>query len=210
MSKIYFFLLFFFRHLNGLVRQLDEYRSNAKNFEDLFSIKLYNQRLKLRSFCEKVIFHDTVGFGVKTEELLWQKIFYDIIATSKKLKSHLTTKEHFLLNSHIDSAIGFYHHLLMKFFYIFEQYGNCINMSRSRKWDTNRNYGVGDESVNVDTDADNICVLDFIISCNRLEFQDGDSILGASFVDIQDGYVQKIRYLVYRCLLILGNIVFKF
>jgi protein SMG5 len=44
------------------------------------------QRVKLREYCERLIFSDPVGYGRKGEELLWRKGYYDVVTTAKRLR----------------------------------------------------------------------------------------------------------------------------
>jgi protein SMG5 len=42
--------------------------------------------VKLREYCERLIFSDPVGYGRKGEELLWRKGYYDVVTTAKRLR----------------------------------------------------------------------------------------------------------------------------
>jgi protein SMG5 len=42
--------------------------------------------MKLREYCERLIFSDPVGHGRKGEELLWRKGYYDVVTTAKRLR----------------------------------------------------------------------------------------------------------------------------
>ena len=50
----------------------------------LFDIFLHSNRLK--SYCEKLMFYNPVEYGRKAEEVLWRKVFYDVIQVVKKNK----------------------------------------------------------------------------------------------------------------------------
>lgn len=41
--------------------------------------------MKLKDYCEKLMFIDPVGYGKKAEDLLWRKGYYEVFATSKRL-----------------------------------------------------------------------------------------------------------------------------
>lgn len=61
------------------------------------------------------MFTETTVYGKKIEEFLWRKGYYDVIFTAKKIKKkEYTNDEISLIQFHINSGIGFYHHLLSK------------------------------------------------------------------------------------------------
>lgn len=110
-----------FRSISDQAKRLDDARSCARNIGDLFTPNLVIQRKKFCEYCERLIFSETVLYGKKLEEFLWRKGYYDVISTTKKLKKkEYTQDEVSLIQSHINSGIGFYHHLLSKLQYEFD------------------------------------------------------------------------------------------
>lgn len=104
-----------FRSISDQSKRLDDARSCARHIGDLFTPNLQIQRKKFCEYCERLIFSETVLYGKKIEEFLWRKGYYDVISTAKKLKKkEYTNDEISLIESHINSGIGFYHHLVSK------------------------------------------------------------------------------------------------
>lgn len=105
-----------YRSILDVAHVLDEQRGRAATITDLFTQNLEAQRMKLRDYCERLMFSDPVGSGRKGEELLWRKGYYDVVASAKRLKKGPSWKpiESCYLRAHIQSGIGHYHHLLMR------------------------------------------------------------------------------------------------
>lgn len=79
-------LSYFYRALSDVSRHLDDCRGRAQTCSDLFSPSVETQRVKLRQYCERLIFSDPLGHGRKGEELLWRKGYYDVVTTAKRLR----------------------------------------------------------------------------------------------------------------------------
>lgn len=92
---------------------MDDARTRAQTFADLFTPKLKIQREKFREYCERLIFTEPLLFGHKTEELLWRKCYYDVVATAKKLKrdGELLVGG---LEGHLNAGVGYYHHYIAR------------------------------------------------------------------------------------------------
>lgn len=105
-----------YRSILDVVHVLDEQRGRAATVTDLFTQHLEAQRMKLRDYCERLMFSDPVGSGRKGEELLWRKGYYDVVSSAKRLKKGPSWKpiESCHLRAHLQSGIGHYHHLLMR------------------------------------------------------------------------------------------------
>lgn len=105
----------FFRSATEQSKRLDDARSCARTIGDLFTPSLQIQRHKFCEYCERLMFSDPTLYGKKSEDLLWRKGYYDVVSTAKKLKKKEFTQDQVLnLETHINSGIGFYHHLLAK------------------------------------------------------------------------------------------------
>lgn len=73
------------------------------------------QRSRLRENCEKLIFLDPALYGRKGEEMLWRKVYYDVVSTAKRLKKQDYTNEDVAhLQCHINAGIGYYHHFISR------------------------------------------------------------------------------------------------
>lgn len=107
--------LFCSRFISDNARKLDECRGCASSVSDLFTPSILAQRSKLRENCEKLIFLDPILYGRKGEEMLWRKVYYDIVSTSKRLKKKDYTNEDIShLQCHINAGIGYYHHFISR------------------------------------------------------------------------------------------------
>lgn len=86
-SELVSIILFhFYRAISDASRHLDDRRGRAQTCNDLFLPNVETQRVKLREYCERLIFSDPVGYGRKGEELLWRKGYYDVVTTAKRLR----------------------------------------------------------------------------------------------------------------------------
>ncbi|XP_035724397.1 protein SMG5-like [Vespa mandarinia] len=105
-----------YKNITDVAKRLDEQRSRALTVTDIFIPSGEVLRVKLKDYCERLIFKDPVGHGRKTEELLWRKGFYDIVYAAKKLRKNnaWSDAEKALLFVHLAVGIGFYHHLILR------------------------------------------------------------------------------------------------
>ncbi|RZB40887.1 SMG5 [Asbolus verrucosus] len=104
-----------YRSTTEHAKRLDDARSCARTIGDLFTPSLQIHRRKFCEYCERLIFSDPALYGKKGEELLWRKGYYDVVSTAKKLKKKEYTQDNICnLEAHINSGIGFYHHLIAK------------------------------------------------------------------------------------------------
>lgn len=103
------------RYISESARRLDDARGCTQFVSDLFTPGLLAHRSKLRENCERLIFLDPILYGHKGEELLWKRIYYDVVSTSKRLKKQeysLDDVAH--LQCHINAGIGYYHHFITR------------------------------------------------------------------------------------------------
>ncbi|KAK2583107.1 hypothetical protein KPH14_009134 [Odynerus spinipes] len=105
-----------YKNITDVAKKLDEQRSRALTVADIFIPSGEALRVKLKDYCERLIFKDPVGHGRKTEELLWRKGFYDIVYAAKKLRKNnvWSDAEKALLSVHLAVGVGFYHHLILR------------------------------------------------------------------------------------------------
>ncbi|KAJ9575995.1 hypothetical protein L9F63_007095 [Diploptera punctata] len=105
-----------YRAISDASRHLDDRRGRAQTCSDLFLPNLEAQRVKLREYCERLIFSDPVGYGRKGEELLWRKGYYDVVTTAKRLRKNniWSPMEIAYMQGHLLAGIGQYHHLLFR------------------------------------------------------------------------------------------------
>ncbi|ENN76118.1 hypothetical protein D910_04922 [Dendroctonus ponderosae] len=109
------------RIIGEQAKLLDDARSCVRTISDLFTPILQAQRRKFCDYCDRLIFCEPLLYGRRGEELVWRKGFYEVIYTAKKLKkAELSSEEIGSIQSHINSGIGFYHHMLLKLNYQFQ------------------------------------------------------------------------------------------
>ena len=99
--------------------------------------------LRLQDYCERLMFYDPIEYGRKADDMLWRRVFYDVIQLTKQNKnvracpSLLSVRPLYSLISryyssfflqqlkcsvaaegafkaHLCAATGYYHHLLFK------------------------------------------------------------------------------------------------
>lgn len=103
------------RSIAELVKRLNDGRAGAQSISDLFTPNLQIQRTKLRDYCERLIFSDPILYARKAEEVLWRKAYYDVVSSAKQLKRvEYIEREKAFLQTHLNAAIGFYHHFITR------------------------------------------------------------------------------------------------
>ena len=80
---------------------------------ELFSPDSAAIREKLRSYAERLIIPSS-QFSRKGEDLIWKKVFYDVITHCRGTKAHQTSPVKLPYRAHLMSAVGYYQHLLLK------------------------------------------------------------------------------------------------
>uniref|UniRef100_H3AQN3 Nonsense-mediated mRNA decay factor n=1 Tax=Latimeria chalumnae TaxID=7897 RepID=H3AQN3_LATCH len=70
---------------------------------------------RLRELCVKLMFLHPVDYGRKAEEVLWRKVYYDVIQLIKTNKKHIHSRSALecAYRTHLIGGIGFYQHLLL-------------------------------------------------------------------------------------------------
>ncbi|MCJ8745424.1 hypothetical protein PDJAM_G00130020 [Pangasius djambal] len=77
---------------------------------------LHIKRLyRLRELCVKLMFLHPVDYGRKAEELLWRKVYYEVIQVIKTNKKHIHSRSALecAYRTHLIAGVGFYQHLLL-------------------------------------------------------------------------------------------------
>lgn len=120
-----------YRNLMETARQLDEIRSHAKITKDLFAIQAQALRTKLQEIAERLLLSNVFLQRLKVDEILWRKGFYDDVSTAKRLRkdNQWSPEERSLLQIHLRSGIGFYHHLLLCIQSEFGISSKCVDFS---------------------------------------------------------------------------------
>lgn len=70
---------------------------------------------RLRELCVKLMFLHPVDYGRKAEELLWRKVYYEVIQLIKTNRKHIHSRSTLecAYRTHLVAGIGFYQHLLL-------------------------------------------------------------------------------------------------
>ncbi|NXC11502.1 SMG5 protein, partial [Orthonyx spaldingii] len=114
------------------VHRLDLILVNKAAYQDVFKPENISLRNKLRELCVKLMFLHPVDYGRKAEELLWRKVYYEVIQlikTNKKaarvpraaltccfsFSQHIHSRSTLecAYRTHLVAGIGFYQHLLL-------------------------------------------------------------------------------------------------
>ncbi|KAL8616684.1 hypothetical protein ACOMHN_031666 [Nucella lapillus] len=99
------------------IRCLEEIYKKKKHMRDVFGQEAVALRNRLKDYCERLMFLNPVEYGRKAEEVLWRKVFYQIIHMLKHNK-RLKVRHHGSLETayrtHLAAALGYYQHLLFR------------------------------------------------------------------------------------------------
>lgn len=105
-----------FRAAVEIIRRHDEIIKQKRAYRDVFLPEAIMLRDRLQEYCEKLMFYCPGDYGRKAEEILWRKVFYEIIQLMKCNKKHVTPTSSLesAYRTHLTSALGYYHHLLCR------------------------------------------------------------------------------------------------
>jgi len=81
--------------------QLDEIYKSSNSFQKIFQSETTLEREKLQRYCETLIFKEPIECGKKAEEILWRRVFYEIINIVKANKK-VIKQLFFFLNSNFN------------------------------------------------------------------------------------------------------------
>uniref|UniRef100_A0ABM5F469 Nonsense-mediated mRNA decay factor n=1 Tax=Pogona vitticeps TaxID=103695 RepID=A0ABM5F469_9SAUR len=104
-----------YRAVVEAVHRLDLILGNKAAYQEVFKPENISLRNKLRELCVKLMFLHPVDYGRKAEELLWRKVYYEVIQLIKTNKKHIHTRSTLecAYRTHLIAGIGFYQHLLL-------------------------------------------------------------------------------------------------
>nr|CAB3266394.1 protein SMG5-like [Phallusia mammillata] len=111
-----------YRGVLECVKKLDAGHQHRRSLISLFQPNQVKLRHKLREACERLLFTYPNEYGRKAEELLWKKVYYDVIHTVKSGRKFQSNAPGALQQRHLEphfrqflySAMGFYHYLLLR------------------------------------------------------------------------------------------------
>ncbi|XP_076323006.1 nonsense-mediated mRNA decay factor SMG5-like isoform X1 [Tachypleus tridentatus] len=95
-------------------RRLEERIRAVSSLQELLGPEVTALRTRLKDYCERLMFSDPVEYGRKAEELMWRKVYYEIIQLSKQHQKKLVTEGNEELSRHLLAGMGSYQHLLLR------------------------------------------------------------------------------------------------
>ncbi|XP_062394729.1 nonsense-mediated mRNA decay factor SMG5 [Sardina pilchardus] len=97
------------------VHKLDVIIGGKSSYREVFKPENISLRNKLRELCVKLMFLHPVDYGRKAEELLWRKVYYEVIQVIKTNKKHIHSHSALecAYRTHLIAGVGFYQHLLL-------------------------------------------------------------------------------------------------
>uniref|UniRef100_A0A8C9YM32 Nonsense-mediated mRNA decay factor n=1 Tax=Sander lucioperca TaxID=283035 RepID=A0A8C9YM32_SANLU len=97
------------------VHKLDVIIASKASYREVFKPENISLRNKLRELCVKLMFLHPVDYGRKAEELLWRKVYYEVIQVIKTNKKHIHSRSALecAYRTHLIAGVGFYQHLLL-------------------------------------------------------------------------------------------------
>ncbi|XP_038624793.1 protein SMG5 [Tachyglossus aculeatus] len=104
-----------YRAVVEAVHRLDLILGSKTAYQEVFKPENISLRNKLRELCVKLMFLHPVDYGRKAEELLWRKVYYEVVQLIKTNKKHIHSRSALecAYRTHLVAGIGFYQHLLL-------------------------------------------------------------------------------------------------
>ncbi|XP_033109666.1 protein SMG5-like [Anneissia japonica] len=104
------------RGAQDIIKKLSNITKIKQAHRAVFDRDTIELRMRLKDLSERLMFLQPETFGRKAEEFLWWKVYYDVINVIKKNRKHVRRGSSLesAYRTHLISAIGFYHHLLLR------------------------------------------------------------------------------------------------
>ncbi|KAA0702728.1 Protein SMG5 EST1-like protein B SMG-5 -like protein [Triplophysa tibetana] len=104
-----------YRAVVETVHKLDVIIRSKSSYREVFKPENISLRNKLRELCVKLMFLHPVDYGRKAEELLWRKVYYEVIQVIKTNKKHIHSRSTLecAYRTHLIAGVGFFQHLLL-------------------------------------------------------------------------------------------------
>ncbi|XP_064459395.1 nonsense-mediated mRNA decay factor SMG5-like [Ornithodoros turicata] len=115
-----------YRGVADAAHKLEERMHSATSPKDLLGPEVTELRGRLKEYCERLMFAAPLDYGRKAEELMWRKVYYELLQQCKmhrkKATCDLTSPPGGfsdgawlgLLQGHLLAGLGHYHHLLLR------------------------------------------------------------------------------------------------
>ena len=102
------------KHVSDILRRIEEKHQAADKVEDLFSLELLGLRTRLKELLLKIFPLDPLKSGCKVLEYYWRKCYHEPLSVSRQLRGGGWTRHQTaLLQSHLTSGLGTYHHIIL-------------------------------------------------------------------------------------------------
>lgn len=98
------------------IKCLDNINKEKKAYREVFKQDAVGLRNKLKDYCEQLMFFNPIEYGRKAEEVLWRKVFYDVIQVIKRSRTHVRhhSSVKTAYRTHLSAAAGYYQHLVFR------------------------------------------------------------------------------------------------
>ncbi|XP_035658908.1 protein SMG5-like isoform X1 [Branchiostoma floridae] len=105
-----------YRSILDAIHRLDDGLRDKRAYKEVFQVQNVALRNRLKELCERLMFLQPADYGRKAEDLLWRKVFYDVIQVLKQNKRHVRqgSSVECAFRTHLSAATGFYTHLMLR------------------------------------------------------------------------------------------------
>ncbi|CAH1254258.1 SMG5 [Branchiostoma lanceolatum] len=105
-----------YRSILDAIHRLDDGLRDKRAYKEVFQVQNVALRNRLKELCERLMFLQPADYGRKAEDLLWRKVFYDVIQVLKQNKRHVRhgSSVECAFRTHLSAAAGFYTHLMLR------------------------------------------------------------------------------------------------
>lgn len=102
------------KHVSDTLRKIEEKHQTADKVEDVFSLELMSLRTRMKDLLLKIFPLDPLKSGSKVLEYFWRKCYHEPFSVAKQLRGSGWTKyQAALVQSHLLSGVGTYHHIIL-------------------------------------------------------------------------------------------------
>jgi protein SMG5 len=116
-----------YRAVLEISKNLDSIYKSSNAFLKIFQPETTLLRDRLKQYSETLIFRQPIEYGRKVEEILWRRVFYDIIHIVKLNKKSLKLNKEleYMYRLHLSTAFGFYNQLILR---LKQEFNSTLNL----------------------------------------------------------------------------------
>lgn len=116
-----------YRGVLEISKSLDSIYKSSNAFLKIFQPETTLLRDRLRQYSETLIFRQPIEYGRKVEEILWRRVFYDIIHIVKMNKKSLKLNKELecMYRLHLSTAFGYYNQLILR---LKQEFSSSLNL----------------------------------------------------------------------------------